>query len=313
MPVLCDPALPVNHDDVIAEWQVNAAGTRVKPNTRREVVRIRQWNRGHNTDQLLFNPNSLPGGAEYGLMYISVGDGKNNPPYTDPYDQAQNPLSPLGKILCIIPLKAGVRSYSVPVTNPFFGRSGWLPEIWGLGLRHPEFLCFDRVGKKQLLIGHVGQSQIEAVYVGAKGANYGWPAREGTFMTDRLHQYKLSTLPANDASFGYTYPVAQFDHDEGVALCGGYVYRGTAIPALTGQYLFGDIFNGRVFAAPVASFRPGSPATSSSSSLRNGVTVTLRGLLATTGRVDLRFGQDQAGNLYLTTKQDGVIRKLGAG
>ena len=64
-------------------------------------------------------------------------------------------------------------------------------------------------------------------------------------MTDRLHQYKLSTLPANDASFGYTYPVAQYDHDEGVALCGGYVYRGhRPFPHSQGQYLFGDIFTG---------------------------------------------------------------------
>ena len=120
VPVLGDPALPVHYHDVIAEWQVKAtAPFDVDPASRREVLRISQWNRGHNTDQLMFRPNLLPGAGDYGLMYITVGDGKNNPPHTDPYDQAQNPKSPLGKILRINPLQRGSRRYTVPRANPF--------------------------------------------------------------------------------------------------------------------------------------------------------------------------------------------------
>jgi glucose/arabinose dehydrogenase len=312
VPVLADPTIPVLYHDVLAEWQVDAAGKSI-PGSRREVVRVSQWNRGHNTDQILFKPGLAPGAADYGLMYISVGDGKNNPPHTDPYDQAQNPKSPLGKILRINPLQRGTRSYTVPPSNPFAGNAAWLPEVWALGLRHPEFLSFDtRSGR--LIIGHVGQDQIEAIYLGKAGANYGWPDREGTFVTNRFNEIQLSTLPADDASFGYTYPVAQYDHDDGVALCGGFVYRGTSIPALVGRYLFGDIVSGRVFSVPLGSLREGSLATIKEISLlRGGKAVTLRGLLGTTGRVDLRFGQDQAGEMYLMTKQDGIIRKLAPG
>ena len=312
VPVLADPTIPILYHDVIAEWQVDGEG-KVVTASRREVLRISQWNRGHNTDQLLFKPGLTPGMSGYGFMYISVGDGKNNPAHTDPYDQAQNKQSPLGKILRINPLQRGSRSYTVPPSNPFAGDPAYLPEIWALGLRHPEFLSFDTGGGK-LVIGHVGQDQIEALYLGKAGANYGWPQREGTFATNRFNENQLFTLPADDASFGYTYPVAQYDHDDGVALCGGYVYRGTAIPALVGQYLFGDIFNGRVFAVPIASLRQGALATIREVTLlRGGSNVTLRGLIGTTGRVDLRFGQDQAGEMYLMTKQDGIIRKLAAG
>ena len=312
VPVLADPAIPVLYHDVVAEWQVDGQG-KVPPASRREVVRISQWNRGHNTDQLLFRPGRAAGAGDYGLLYISVGDGKNNPPHTDPHDQAQNRKSPLGKILRIDPLQQGTRSYTVPESNPFVDDPAWLPEIWALGLRHPEFMSFDQGGSK-LVVGHVGQDNIESLYLAKPGANFGWPEREGTFATNRFNERQLFTLPADDAAFGYTYPVAQYDHGDGVALCGGYVYRGTAIPGLVGRYLFGDIFNGRVFAVPIASLRQGSLATIQEVTLlRNGSTVTLRGLLGTSGRVDLRFGQDQAGEMYLMTKQDGIIRKLGPG
>lgn len=313
VPVLGDPALPLYYHDVIAEWQASASGSTVDPGSRREVLRIRQWNRGHNTDQLMFNPNLTPGSFGYGLMYVTIGDGKNSPAYTDPYDLAQDRRSPLGKVLRINPLQRGALSYTVPSGNPFVGQADLLPEIWALGFRHPEFLCFDTAGSKQMVIASVGQDQIEAIYLGARGANCGWPLREGTFLTNRSNENVLYPLPADDASFGFEYPVAQYDHDEGVAICGGFVYRGTDIPALVGHYLFGDIVSGRVFSVPVASMRRGSQATIQEVRLlRGGSTVTLRGLLRTSGRVDLRFGQDQAGEMYLTTKQDGIVRKLAA-
>ncbi|MFO1073087.1 MAG: PQQ-dependent sugar dehydrogenase [Geminicoccaceae bacterium] len=312
VPVLGDPALPLLHHDVVAEWRVGADPARVDPSTRREVLRIRQYAAGHNADQLLFDPRLRPGQAGYGAMFIGVGDGKNNAPHPDPFDQAQNRARPLGKILRIDPLQHGDRSYTVPADNPFVGRAGWLPEIWALGLRHPEFLCVDRSGSGPMIVAEIGQRNIEQLRFCLPGTNHGWPLREGTFVTDRFDERSLFALPPNDAESGFTYPVAQYDHSEGFAICGGYVYRGRAIPALAGHYVFGDIFNGRVFHLPVAALVPGRQAVIRELTLRRaGVPVTLRGLLGTTGRVDLRFGQDEAGELYLATKQDGVIRRLG--
>lgn len=314
VPILGNPGLPVVHHDVIAEWSVFPTNrARVDPRTRREVLRIRMYADDHNADQLMFNPNRQPNHPSYGLMFVGIGDGINFPPHPDPHDQAQNPGSPLGKLLRINPLAQNNATYTVPADNPFVGRSGHLGEIWTLGLRHPENLAFDRGGTGTLVFSDIGQAQIEEINFGRRGANYGWPAREGAFVTDRFNVDRLYARPADDASFGFTYPVAQYDHDEGRAIVGGFVYRGTAIPALAGHYLFGDIVNGRIFHVPMTSLRLGSVATIKELTLvRQGRAVTLLSLLSPTPRVDLRFGQDEAGEIYVLSKQDGIIRKLQA-
>ena len=302
--------------DVVAEWSVYATGAlRVDPSTRREVLRIAQYKSDHNTDQLMFDPRAQIGTANYGKMFIGVGDGGNVPEHPDPYDQAQNPGRALGKILRIDPLRqADGRRYGVPGDNPFVGRSGYLAEIWALGLRHPLNLSFDRGGTGKFLIADIGQAQIEEVNLGVAGANYGWPLREGTFATERLDQTTLYALPADDAQNNFTYPVAQYDHSEGRAITGGFVYRGTAVPQLAGQYLLGDIVNGRILHVPVDGLNPGAQATLEELRLlRGGSPVTLRTLVGgSNGRVDLRFGQDEAGEIYVLTKQDGKIRKIAA-
>jgi hypothetical protein len=143
--------------------------------------------------------------------------------------------------------------------------------------------------------------------------------QEGTFVTDRGDADTLYALPPSDETRGFTYPVAQHDHGEGTssgkaAITGGFVYRGTAVPDLFGQYLFGDIVNGRVFHVPVTDLRPGSQATVKELTLTKGSrAVTLMALVGSANRrVDLRFGQDELGEVYILTKQDGKIRKLAA-
>jgi glucose/arabinose dehydrogenase len=305
--------------DVVAEWSVDAGDPfQVEPASRREILRIAQFKRDHNTDQLMFDPNAQPGSPDYGKLFIGVGDGGNVPEHPDPYDQAQDPGRALGKLLRVDPLKqADGAQYGIPADNPFVGRRGYLPEIWALGLRHPQNLSFDRGGAGTFLITDIGQAYIEEVNLGIKGANYGWPLREGTFATDRLDQMTLYALPDDDPQNGFTYPVAQYDRDEAnggkMAVAGGFVYRGTAIPALAGHYVFGDIVTGRVFHVPVSELRLGTQATIEELSLlSDGEPVTLKMLVGgSKGRVDLRFGQDEAGEIYLLTKQDGKIRKLG--
>jgi hypothetical protein len=131
-------------------------------------------------------------------------------------------------------------------------------------------------------------------------------------VTDRLDETKLYARSSTDATLGFTYPVAQYDHSEGVAITGGFVYRGTRVPALQGQYLLGDMVNGRVFHVGASTLKIGQVAKLKELTLkRNGETVNLFELVASPkGRVDLRFGQDHLGEIYIMTKQDGKIRKL---
>jgi glucose/arabinose dehydrogenase len=297
---------------VLIEWRANNAGRRGIPTSGREVLRAAAWDTAHNIDTPMFNPRARPGDADYGKLYIAAGDGGNRQSSPDPFNTAQDPGAALGKILRIDPLASGSRPYTVPADNPFVGRAGFLPEIWALGLRHPQNISFDRGGAGTLVIIDIGQGNIEEVNLGVRGANYGWSLREGTFVTDRAGSNPLYRLPADDARYGFTYPVAQYDHSEGRAIAGGYVYRGAAVPSLVGHYLFGDIVNGRIFHVPVADLVLGRQAAFRELRLfRGGAPVTLLGLVgATNNRVDLRFGQDEAGEVYVMTKQEGVVYRL---
>jgi glucose/arabinose dehydrogenase len=297
---------PVVHHSVVAEWTVDGAGLPI-PSSRRELLRTAHWQEAHNLDTLIFDPMS-------GHLLLTVGDGGNRPSGPDPYNAGQNRAVALGKILRINPLASGARPYSVPSDNPFVGRSGFLPEIWAYGLRHPQYVCFDPNDGSLGLISDIGQARVEEVNILAKGANYGWSKREGTFVTDRADAKVLYGLPQNDATYKFRYPVVQYDHDEGEAIAGGYVYRGSAVPALAGHYLFGDIVKGRVFHVPVASLVQGSQAAPKELRLvKGGREVTLLGLVgAANGRVDLRFGQDESGEVYIMTKQEGVIYRIRA-
>ena len=314
--VFAGPFSAIAHN-VVAEWSVDAADpSRVDPRSRRELFRVAVYDTEHCADQLMFDPNAGPGSAAYGKMYVGVGDGGNVVEHPDPYDQAQAPGRALGKILRIDPLRrADGKPYGVPADNPFVGRSGYLPEIWALGLRHPEKFSFDRGGSGAMLIADIGQNNIEEVNLGRAGANYGWPLREGRFVTDRANGRILYGLGTADTGKSFTYPVAVYDHSDGTAVTGGYVYRGTAVPALRGHYVFGDIVNGRVFHVPVAELRQGSQATIKELTLRRGGReVTLLGLVgAANNRVDLRLGQEESGEVYVMTKQDGRIRRLRTG
>ena len=154
------------------------------------------------------------------------------------------------------------------------------------------------------------RQNIEEVNLGIAGANYGWNVREGTFLYDYTQNQFVFPLPANDSTFGFTYPAAQYDHDEGYAIIGGFVYRGSQVPQLFGKYIFGDIKNGRVFYTDADSLINGHQYPIYELTLtQNGVETTLSDLV-NNSRVDLRFGLDQEGEIYVLTKSDGLVRKL---
>jgi glucose/arabinose dehydrogenase len=170
-----------------------------------------------------------------------------------------------------------------------------------------------------MFIGDIGQNQVEEVNLGRAGANYGWRLREGTFASGYAvgrGPGPLYPRPASDES-AFTYPVAQYDHDEGNAIGGGFVYRGRAIPELQGKYVFAEFPRGRLFVIDTDALDADEPVEITEIRLvlegREQALVDVAGFPNTYGpgnRVDLRLGTDSTGELYLLTKGDGWVRKL---
>ncbi len=296
---------------VITEWTSTNPSASVFVGSMREVLRIGFDTFLHGIQQIGFNPNAQPGSSDYGLLYIAAGDGEENPNFTNtPLDLSVAQ----GKILRIDPLgMTGPNGqYGIPESNPFLSTEGVLGEIWAYGLRNPHRFSWDTGGINKMFIGHIGEKNIDSVYPGIAGANYGWNEREGSFLFRKDDPNVVYPLPANDAQFGYTYPVAEYDHDEGFALVGGFVYRGSAIPSLQGKYVFGDVVNGRIFYAEEADMVSGQPlATIHELTLldNNGAEKSMKEF-ASASRADLRFGIDNQNEIYVLSKQNGKIWQI---
>ena len=296
----------VHHVTVISEWQVNLANPdRIDGGSQREILRIEQPFHDHNVGQINFNPTASPREFDYGMLYIGVGNGGDIAPRNGggigPFRQEQRGGSLYGKVLRIRPEMQFGLSYSVPNDNPFITKNGWLPEIWAYGFRNPQRFCWDFV-TGQMYIVDIGQANIEEVNLGIKGANYGWSDFEGRYLVDREDQSRLfrSRLPLFLSALEF--PIASYDHDEGAAISGGYVYRGKRINAMRGRYIFGDISNGRVFY-----FDTELAALSEQTQIQElffihqGRERTLQQIVGSS-RVDLRFGQDNAGKFTCLAK-----------
>ncbi|WP_369214670.1 PQQ-dependent sugar dehydrogenase [Streptomyces flavofungini] len=235
---------------------------RIQANTRRTVLTQTQPYANHNGGDIKVGPD--------GYLYIAFGDGGSG---GDPHGNGQNLDTLLGKILRIDP--RGAKPYAIPPGNPFVGKPGAKPEIWSYGLRNPWRFSFD-AGKGDLLIGDVGQSDWEEIdWASARskgGENYGWSQMEGN------HPFRGGTEPAD-----HTRPVHEYDRTGlGCSVTGGYVYRGKAIPALTGQYLFSDYCDGTV----------------RSLKMKDGKVTGVSDLGVNGGEV-ISFAQDGRGELYV--------------
>jgi hypothetical protein len=305
-----------SHESVIMEWTTTDPSAVPFKGTYREVFRIGQFAANHNVGTIAFNPSARPGSTDYGNLYFSLGDGGAA---FDPKNYGQSLQVPQGAILRINPLKTTKgASYSIPDDNPFVSTSNAAPEIWAYGLRHPQHFSWDKSGR--MFIGDIGQDQVEEVNLGISGANYGWRLREGTFSTGSgvagIGVGPVYHLPPDDPQL-FTDPVAQYDHDEGRANASGYVYEGTLLKDLIGNYVFADLVRGRVFYIETKHLEPGKPAEIKE--LRIVVNGKEQDLIQVFGypntfrsgpRADLRLGVDEAGELYLLTKGDGWVRKL---
>jgi glucose/arabinose dehydrogenase len=210
---------------VIAEYHVSSSNPNLAdPNSGRVILVINQPFDNHNGGQIAFGLD--------GFLYIGTGDGGSG---GDPQGNGQKLSTLLGKMLRIDINSAP--PYGIPPDNPFVGVSGAKGEIWAYGFRNPWRFSFDKTTKR-LFVADVGQDAWEEVDTVTKGGDFGWNIMEGK------HCYPPGT---NCNQAGLIQPIAEYSHSEGIAVIGGYVYRGGAIPALKGLYVFGDFGSGQVW------------------------------------------------------------------
>lgn len=278
-----------NHISAIVLHQMSADGTLSATGT--DILTVDQPEGNHNGGALEFGPD--------GYLYIGLGDGGGQGDKHGTIGNSQDLGVLLGKVLRInIDKKGDGTEYSIPSDNPFVTDPAARPEIWAYGFRNPWRFSFDKK-TGALFVGDVGQNEFEEVSIVTKGGNYGWRIMEGN------HCYNpkadCQTMATNLQP-----PIDEYPHSTGVSVTGGYVYRGKAIPALTGHYVYGD-WIGKLFdLAPNPDGKGWTHSAFSPSAMPQ-----LEEL-----RVNA-FGQDIAGELYLCAqnqtgpqRQSGVIYKL---
>ena len=297
---------------VVNEWKMPTLGV-VDASSRREVISFGKNANNHNGGTILFGRD--------GYMYLGLGDGGNandvGPSHIEPGGNAQNPSTPLGKMLRFDPLNPALTAgsanavsangqYRIPTDN--MGVGGPVPEQYALGFRNPYRFSVDSGDPGgRIIIADVSQGNIEEINLLVAGGNYGWAIKEGDFLFNRVPGGAAGTGARSPGSpDGLIDPISgtqgtlQYDHQDGISITGGFVYRGDDIPALFGKYVFGDLalrnapprVDGRLFYADletglISEFLLPSFATAANpgGGLPNGLTVH-------------GFGEDAEGELY---------------
>ncbi len=233
-PPVCDP----KSKSLVIEWESN----------------------GHNGGDLGF--------AADGMLYITSGDGTSD---SDENRSGQD-LRDLNSGIIRIDVGVEGKPYAVPKDNPFLKVKDARPELWAFGLRNPWRMHIDPA-TDEIYIGDVGQDVVEMVYLGKRGANYGWAVREGT---KPFHTH-LKPGPA-----AFVDPLIEHPHSESRSLTGGVVYRGKKLPDLRGVYVYGDYATGRIWGLK-----------------QKGGKITWKGDVARTRLQMVGFGTGPDGELYL--------------
>lgn len=244
-----------NYMNLITEWKMSAADPNVvDPASRRPIVSFGKNAGNHNGGTIAFGPD--------GFLYLATGDGGNandvGPSHIEPGGNSQNLTTPLGKMLRIDPVNPALTpgspnaaspngQYRIPASNPFTGPTD-VKEIYAYGFRNPYRFAFD-TANGELIMADVGQNNIEEINRVTIGGNYGWAVKEGTYLFNRSNG-TIGTPPGNNSPgspAGLIDPITgtlgtlQYDHQDGISITGGFVYRGMAIPELVGKYVFGDL------------------------------------------------------------------------
>jgi glucose/arabinose dehydrogenase len=272
----------------------------VDPGSARELVRIDQPQFNHNAGCMNFGPD--------GMLYIALGDGGGRDDRDDGVSlgvplvghgcegNGQDIETILGSIIRIdVDGSDSITGqYGIPADNPFVGTDG-LDEIYAYGFRNPWRFSFDSA-TGALYVPDVGQNDLEEINVVTSGGNYGWRYKEGsfTFVFNGNEPGYVTDMPL-DTPAGLIDPIAEYDHDEGTAIVGGFAYRGAKIPALAGRYVFGEFAqtfsnDGRLF------------YLDETDQIREFELVDQDQL----GLSLLGFGQDASGELYVLANSTGV-------
>ncbi len=245
----------------LARYRVSSSNpSAVEAGSERVLLEIDHANAYHFGGWIGFGPD--------GLLYMTHGDGGNE-------NEAQSTATLFGKVLRMR-LNSDASAYTVPTDNPH----GNL--VWARGLRNPWRCSFDRAGNGNLWCGDVGNSRREEANLIRRDANYGWPIYEGS-----LSNANPTNLPYSN----FTPPVHEYDHSQGVAVIGGFVYRGAALPALAGRYVFGDYTAQSVWSLQF----DGSGGVASNETLASGPPFMLG------------MGEDQNGELYVLSGSGSIL------
>jgi glucose/arabinose dehydrogenase len=262
-------------DTRVSSFLVSGDPDVADPTSEQLILTADQPFSNHNGGQITFGPD--------GYLYLGLGDGGSS---GDPQGRGQDLSELLGSILRL-DVQSGT-PYTVPADNPFVAQAGARPEVWSYGLRNPWRFSFDRA-TGDLYIADVGEREIEEIDVApategaGRGINYGWNRMEGSrcFGTGQCDQS------------GLVLPTHEYGHSQGCSVTGGYVYRGSAIPALQSLYFYGDYCQGWV-----RSFRyTGGVAAE----VTEWPTLKPGGLVTS-------FGEDAAGEVYVIAANGGVFK-----
>lgn len=289
------------HESVLAEFLVQGDPTTnnvADASSERVLLTLDQPQFNHDGGHLAFGPD--------GHLYFSLGDGGGSndglgdmPPIHGPTGNGQNINTLLGSI-CRIDVDAAPApglSYAIPFDNPFASSLG-ADEIYAYGLRNPYRFSFDDGpgGTNQLFCADVGQRLFEELNIITRGGNYGWAHREADRCFDPLNPTQVPATCASVGPLGEALidPVLVYDHSVGVSITGGHVYRGTAIPELSGHYVFGDWSSsfgpadGSLFFCHIAGSRAFERTKLQIEPGDNALGLTVNG-----------FGQDEDGEIYV--------------
>jgi glucose/arabinose dehydrogenase len=236
-PPPADVPEPVDHTDRLSEFHVGLDGDAADPDSERVILEFEQPQPNHSGGALGFGPD--------GFLYLGTGDGGGRgdaDPGHSPQGNAQDTAKLNGKILRLDIDPGANEPYAIPPDNPFVAGGG-RPEIYAYGFRNPWRLSWEPSGQRRLLVSDVGYGRYEEVDVVVRGGNYGWRIREGSHCLDVANPLdEVNDCPTVGADgLPLVAPVVEYSHREiGIAVVGGYVYRGGAIPGLQGRYVFGD-------------------------------------------------------------------------
>ena len=272
----------------VSEFRTLDGGATLDPASELVLLTVPQPATNHNGGNIAFGPD--------GYLYVGLGDGGSGGDPWGTIGNGQDLRTLLGKMLRIdVGGATGSVPYRIPSGNPYAGRplcntgtgADSCPEIYAYGFRNPWRWSFDR-GSGDLWVGDVGQSTLEEIDRVVSGGNYGWRCFEGT------RAFNASCGP-NAASSRP--PVAEYGRTAGQSVTGGYVYRGTAIPALVGRYVFGDFVTGRLW--HVARDTPPTLDVTSAAALATGLSIA-------------SFAEGLDGELYVV-HYGGTLHRLRAG